>query len=140
MSGYGNLMVAEQVQMLDNLYAKKINFATPQIVSVSSGTTTQIITPTSDCIIVDFVAGTSVAQEVKVPVIVDMYSMMDFTDSGTAGDVNHKHTFGLDVPGGIGKYIIASRANASGSGTLPAGRVVIRLFGVNSYKGGVVGV
>lgn len=138
MSGYGNLMVADQVQMLDNLYAKKINFATPQIVSIPTSTTTQIITPTSDCIIVDFVAGTAVAQEVKVPVIVDTYSMMDFTDEGTAGDVIHKHTFGLGVPGG-GKYIIASRANASGSGTLPAGRVVIRLFGVNSYKGGFVG-
>ncbi len=87
---------------------------------------------------VGFAAGTSVAREVKVPVIVDTYSMMDFTDEGEPGEVIHKHTFGLGVPGG-GKYIIASRANSSGTGTLSAGRVVIRLFGVNSYKGGFVG-
>ncbi|MHA2404436.1 MAG: hypothetical protein ACXADH_15670 [Candidatus Kariarchaeaceae archaeon] len=142
MSSFGNLQISEQVQVQSDIYAKRINSCTPTIVNIPTATDSQTVVAETDTVIVNFASGTATAQEV----IINYYNadypdnipyiMMDHYDyESVVGEIEYKVSQRLITvaPGTDRSLYVVSRHMVAGSGNLPSGTAVIRLYGIHNY-------
>lgn len=144
MSSFGNLQISEQVQVQSDIYAKRINSCTPTIVNIPTATDSQTVVAETDTVIVNFAAGTATAQEVIINYYnaaypYDLpYIMMDHYDGETSsGGVEYKvsqRLINVAPPSITARSLyVVSRHMTDGSGDLPSGTAIIRLYGVHNY-------
>jgi hypothetical protein len=142
MSSFGNLQISEQLQVETDIYAKRINSCTPTITNITTATDSQTVLATTDTVIVNFAAGTDTAQEVIINYYNAAYPddipyiMMDHYDGETSsGGVEYKVNLrSITVAPGVGRSLyVVSRHMTDGSGLLPSGTAIIRLYGIHNY-------
>ena len=142
MSSFGNLQISEQVQVQSDIYAKRINSCTPTIANIPTATDSQTVVAETDTVIVNFAAGTATAQEVIINYYNAAYPdnipyiMMDHYDGETSsGGVEYKVSQRLITvaPDTDRSLYVVSRHMTDGSGNLPSGTAIIRLYGIHNY-------
>ena len=142
MSAFGNLLISEQVQVNSDIFSKRINSCTPTIANIPTLTDTTTVVANTDTVVVNFAAETDTDQEVVINFYnaaypnSQVYIMYDYSDGSVdSGGVIYKCNLrSVEVATNVFRslYVISRRMSA-GSGKLPAGQVVVKLFGVHNF-------
>ena len=142
MSSFGTLQISEQVQVQSDIYAKRINSCTPTIVNIPTATDSQTVVAETDRVIVNFAAGTATAQEVIInyynaayPDDIPYIMLSHYDGETSSGGVEYKVSQRLTTvaPSTDRSLYVVSRHMTDGSGNLPSGTVIIRLYGIHNY-------